>query len=157
MVQNSRGSCSGCRLSLHALAQCEDQSPHQYFVVNVDLTATCQLSPAQQACVRLRVIGRSFDSSSLAGHFRAPWRCSGHQQSAINARRCAQALCFQRLSGSCNRPSGRGYEPGSRSYVFFGSPRPASRQDSAELTWCPCYFGSWATREVRLDRASALG
>lgn len=45
-----------------AMAQCGDQSPHPFVVVNVNLEPEGHLSPAQQASVKLRVIGRCFDS-----------------------------------------------------------------------------------------------
>ncbi|MGA9566628.1 MAG: POTRA domain-containing protein [Candidatus Korobacteraceae bacterium] len=47
-----------------AFTQCGDNSFHRYVVVNVNLERPGHLSPAQQASVRSRVIGRCFDSSN---------------------------------------------------------------------------------------------
>jgi hemolysin activation/secretion protein len=49
-----------------AIAQCDDQPSRQFVVVNVNLERAGHLSPAQQASVKLRVIGRCFDSSNAS-------------------------------------------------------------------------------------------
>jgi outer membrane protein assembly factor BamA len=46
-----------------AFPQSGDQCQHQFVVVSVGLERTGHLSPSQQASVKLRVIGRCFDSS----------------------------------------------------------------------------------------------
>lgn len=49
-----------------AISQCDDQSSRQFVVVNVNLERVGHLSPAEQASVKLRVIGRCFDSSNAS-------------------------------------------------------------------------------------------
>ena len=51
--------------ALPAIGQCQDHSPHQFVVANVDLERAGHLAPAQQASVKLRVIGRCFDASNI--------------------------------------------------------------------------------------------
>jgi len=48
------------------MAQCDDQTSRQFVVVNVNLERVGHLSPAQLASVKLRVIGRCFDSSNAS-------------------------------------------------------------------------------------------
>jgi outer membrane protein assembly factor BamA len=50
--------------AIPAVAQCDNQPPHQFVVVNVNLERVGHLSPARQASVRSRVNGRCFDSSN---------------------------------------------------------------------------------------------
>lgn len=49
-----------------AIAQCDNQPSRQFVVVNVNLERAGHLSPAQQASVKLRVIGRCFDSANAS-------------------------------------------------------------------------------------------
>jgi outer membrane protein assembly factor BamA len=49
-----------------AMAQCDDQSSRQFVIVNVNLERAGHLSSAQQASVKLRVIGRCFDPSNIS-------------------------------------------------------------------------------------------
>lgn len=56
-----------------AIAQCDDQSSRQFVIVNVNLERTGHLSSAQQASVKLRVIGRCFDSSNASALTHRVW------------------------------------------------------------------------------------
>ena len=49
-----------------AIAQCQDQSSHEFVVADVNLERVGRLSPEQEASIRLRVIGRCFDTSTVS-------------------------------------------------------------------------------------------